>query len=114
REGNILRIRGQDDAASGATGVRVRPEAATAAGGGGGSSGLAWGMRGSRLYRCLFAALLLCPAAALAQITVEPEGVAVTVEQYQAETRTVTLTNTGGEPLTFCLSFERPLEEGPE
>src|SRR5690606_21519937 len=48
-----------------------------------------------------------------AQLTVEPEAVAVTVEQYGAETRTVTLTNDGAEPLSFCLSFDRPLQRQP-
>ena len=71
-------------------------------------------MTAARLYRCLLAALLTGAAPAWAQLTVEPQSVGVTVEQYGAETRTVTLRNDGAEPLSFCLSFDRPLQRsGP-
>ena len=45
-----------------------------------------------------------------AQITVEPQSLSAMVEQYATETRTVTLTNDSAEALTFCLSFDRPLQ----
>ncbi len=43
-------------------------------------------------------------------MVIEPQSLSVTVPQYETETRTVTLTNAGAEPLTFCVSFERPLQ----
>ncbi len=62
----------------------------------------------------LLTALLLGPAAALAQVTVEPQSLSVTVAQYGSETHAVTVTNDGDGPLTFCLSFDRPLQRsGP-
>src|SRR5690554_6752278 len=48
-----------------------------------------------------------------AQLTVEPESLHVVAEQHATETRTVRtvrLTNTGNAALTFCLSFDRPLQ----
>lgn len=53
-------------------------------------------------------------APARAQITVEPQSLDVTVSQYADEARTLTLTNDGEEVIDYCLSFSRPLEEGPE
>ena len=71
-------------------------------------------MTAARLYRCLLAALLTGAAPAWAQLTVEPQSLSVTVAQYGEEARTVTLTNDGEEPLSFCLSFDRPLQRsGP-
>ena len=65
------------------------------------------------LYRVAVGVLLgfvLGGTPALAQIAVEPQSLSVTVEQYASESRTVTLRNAGSEPLTFCLSFDRPLQ----
>ena len=45
-----------------------------------------------------------------AQLTVEPQSVSVTVEQYETAARTVTLTNAGSQALAFCVSFDRPLQ----
>lgn len=49
-----------------------------------------------------------------AQLTIEPVSLLVTLSQGEVVERTLALTNIGSEPLVFCLSFERPLEEGPE
>ena len=54
--------------------------------------------------------LVLGNAPAWAQVAVEPQALSVTVPQYATETRIVTLTNIGGEVLSFCVSFERPLQ----
>src|SRR5690606_20774781 len=65
------------------------------------------------LYRVAVGVLLgfvLGGTPALAQLIVEPQSVAVSVAQYGAETRTVTLTNNSTETLAFCLSFARPLQ----
>ena len=56
------------------------------------------------------AVLLLGGLPAQAQLAVEPESIGATVPQHETTTRTVTLSNTGGEPLTFCVSFDRPLQ----
>ena len=58
----------------------------------------------------LILAALLASVPAHAQLTAEPESVSATVPQHATTTRTVTLSNTGTEPLTFCLSFDRPLQ----
>jgi hypothetical protein len=55
--------------------------------------------------------VLLTSNPARAQVTVEPQSLSVTVPQHESETRTVTLTNAGGETVSFCLSFERPLQQ---
>ena len=49
-------------------------------------------------------------SAAWAQLTVAPEEILASVAQGETATQTVTLTNTGSEPLSFCLSFDRPLQ----
>ncbi len=70
-------------------------------------------MQTTLLRRVMAGVLLgfvLGSAPALAQLIVEPQSLAVTVEQYGEETRTVTLRNDGAEALTFCLSFDRPLQ----
>ncbi|MEP0545821.1 MAG: T9SS type A sorting domain-containing protein [Rhodothermales bacterium] len=45
-----------------------------------------------------------------AQLMVEPLDLNVAVEQETTATRSVTLTNAGEEPLTFCVTFDRPLQ----
>ena len=47
---------------------------------------------------------------ARAQLTVEPSSLSVTVPQGETTAETVTLRNTGAEPLGFCLNFDRPLQ----
>jgi hypothetical protein len=54
---------------------------------------------------------MLASAPAVAQLAVEPGVVRVVAPQYGSETRGLTLTNDAAEPLAFCLSFARPLEE---
>ena len=54
------------------------------------------------------AALLGGPARA--QLTVEPASLSATVPQHETTTLTVTLTNTGDTNLTFCVTFDRPLQ----
>src|SRR5690606_26473722 len=49
-------------------------------------------------------------APARAQLAVAPEAVTASVAQGETATRTVTLMNTGSAALSFCLSFERPLQ----
>jgi hypothetical protein len=55
--------------------------------------------------------VLLAAPSARAQPAVEPEVVRVVAPQHGTETRALTLTNAAAEPLAFCLSFARPLEE---
>ena len=65
------------------------------------------------LYRVMAGVLLgfvLGGIPALAQLTVEPTSLTVEVEQYATATQTVRLKNMGTETLTFCLSFDRPLQ----
>src|SRR5690554_2023428 len=64
----------------------------------------------SRFVAGVLLGFVLSGSSVLAQLTVEPQSVAVSVAQYGVESRTVTLTNDGTEPLSFCLSFERPLQ----
>jgi len=61
-----------------------------------------------RFIILLLAVLLGGPARA--QLTVEPEAFSVAVEQHEVVTQTVTFTNEGSKPLTFCVTFERPLQ----
>ncbi len=56
--------------------------------------------------------VLLGSAAVQAQLTAEPTELAVSLQQRETTDRTVTLTNTGSEAASFCLSFERPLQRG--
>jgi len=60
------------------------------------------------LLGLVLAALLGGPARA--QLTVEPEALSATVPQHETTTRTVMLTNDGSAPLTFCVTFDRPLQ----
>ncbi len=56
--------------------------------------------------------VLLSAAPTRAQLVIEQQSMEVTVPQEESETRAVTLTNAGAEPLTFCVSFDRPLQRG--
>ncbi len=47
---------------------------------------------------------------ARAQLVATPESLAVTLEQSEVAERVLTLANTGSEAVSFCLSFERPLQ----
>ncbi len=47
---------------------------------------------------------------ARAQLSAAPQSLSATVPQDETETLTATLTNTGSEALTFCVSFDRPLQ----
>lgn len=55
--------------------------------------------------------LFLVPAAAVAQVSVSPASFTASVPQHQRAERVLTVMNEGSEPLAFCLSFDRPLEE---
>ncbi len=54
--------------------------------------------------------VLMSAAPARAQLVIEPSSVSVDVARYETITRTVALTNAGSEALTFCVSFDRPLQ----
>ncbi len=58
----------------------------------------------------VFGVVLLSAVPAWAQLVIEPQSIEVMVPQEETVTQTVTLTNAGAEPLTFCVSFERPLQ----
>ncbi len=58
----------------------------------------------------LLGAIWFSNAPAWAQPTVEPQSLSVSLPQYETVTRTVTVTNTGSNGLTFCVTFDRSLQ----
>lgn len=65
----------------------------------------------TRLSSLLLTGLLFAlSVSAHAQLVAEPTALIVTVPQEEELERTVTLTNTGSETVSFCLDFERPLQ----
>ena len=71
-------------------------------------------LAGLAVWAGLAGGALLVSAPALAQLVAQPQSVSVTVPQHEAVTGTVTVTNTGSEAVSFCLSFERPLESAAD
>ncbi len=54
--------------------------------------------------------VLLGSAAVQAQLGAEPAALSVVLQQSKTTERTVTLSNAGGEAVSFCVSFARPLQ----
>ena len=65
---------------------------------------------GASLLRLTLGVVLMGSVPAQAQLVVEPSNLTATVPQEETATQTVTLRNDGTEPLSFCLSFDRPLQ----
>ncbi|MEM1043863.1 MAG: hypothetical protein AAGI91_14700, partial [Bacteroidota bacterium] len=64
----------------------------------------------ARVLLCALLGSLVLPGSVRAQFAASPESLRVTVAQGAELEQVLTLTNTGGEVLSYCLSFERPLE----
>jgi hypothetical protein len=56
------------------------------------------------------ALISLAGASAHAQLAAEPQSVSVAARQGEVAEQTVRLTNADSAPLTFCVTFERPLQ----
>ncbi len=65
---------------------------------------------GLALVTGLTGSVVVMSKPAQAQLVMEPEALSVTLPQGETEARTVTLRNTGSEPLAFCVNFDRPLQ----